>query len=89
MSRPDDQLMEFPCRFAIKAMGMAGEDFDALVVSLIRPHVEDLGEGAVSTKPSSAGNYVSVTVTIEAHSRAQLDAIYRSLSAHERVLMVL
>ncbi len=89
MARQDDQLMEFPCRFAIKAMGLAQDDFDVLVVSLVRQHVTDLSEGAVSTKPSAAGKYLSVTVTFEAKSREQLDNIYRSLTGHERVLMAL
>jgi putative lipoic acid-binding regulatory protein len=89
MARRDDQLLEFPCSFAIKAMGLAEDDFDALVVSLVRQHVDDLGGEAVSSKPSSAGKYLSVTVTIEAQNREQLDNIYRSLHAHERVLMAL
>lgn len=89
MTRHDDQLMEFPCAFAIKAMGLATDDFDALVVSLIRPHVKDLTEAAVSTKPSKGGKYTSVTVTFQAQSREQLDNIYRCVSGHERVLMAL
>ena len=89
MARQDDQLMEFPCSFAIKAMGLATDDFDALVVSLIRPHVKDLTEAAVSSKPSKGGKYTSVTVTFQAESREQLDDIYRSVSGHERVLMAL
>lgn len=86
--RPDT-LMEFPCTFAIKAMGLAAEDFDALVFSLVRQHVPDLAEGAVRSKPSAAGKYVSVTVTFTATSREQLDDIYRTVSGHERVLMAL
>lgn len=82
-------LMEFPCRFSVKAMGLAADDFDALIFSLIRQHVPELSEGALNSKPSAAGKYLSVTVTFEARSRAQLDEIYHSLSAHERVLMAL
>ena len=84
-----NQLMEFPCTFAIKAMGLAEDDFDALVVSLVTEHVTDLKEGAVSVKPSAGGKYLSVTVTFEAESREQLDNLYRSVTAHERVLMAL
>ena len=85
----DDSPLQFPCDFPIKVMGKAAEDFDALVVSLVRRHVADLAEGAVQLRPSSGGRYVSVTVTIQATSREQLDNLYRELSAHERVLMVL
>jgi hypothetical protein len=86
---PQQTLMEFPCPFTIKAMGAAADDFDALVASIVRQYVPDLGEGAVRSKPSKAGNYLAVTVTFEAESRAQLDNIYRALSGHERVLMAL
>lgn len=92
MSDENDQketLLEFPCRFAIKAMGLATPEFDATVVEIIRRHAPDLSEGAVQTRPSSGGKYLAVTVTIEAHSRDQLDAIYMELTAHEQILMSL
>lgn len=88
MQERPDTLFNFPCDFRIKVMGLAAPDFDALVVSLVRPQVEDLSEGAVTCKPSANGKYVSVTVTFTARSREQLDAIYRALTAHERILMV-
>ena len=84
-----DDVFEFPCRFSVKAMGLASDDFDATVVEIVRRHVPDLSEGAVTSRPSSAGKYLSVTVTFEARSRAQLDAIYQALTDHERVLMSL
>lgn len=88
---PEDQetLLEFPCRFPIKAAGKAGEDFDTLVVEIVRRHVADLTEGAITTRQSSGGKWVSVTVVIEATSKAQLDAIYRDLSAHDKVVWAL
>lgn len=81
--------LEFPCRFPIKAMGLAEDGFDVLVVSIVRRHVPQLAEGAVQTRLSRGGKYVSVTVTIEAGSREQLDRIYYDLSAHERIIMAL
>ena len=91
MNRPTDEetLFEFPCRFSVKAMGLAEDDFDALVAGIVRAHVPELGEGAVRSRPSKGGKYLSVTVTFEATSKAQLDAIYQALTAHERVLMSL
>lgn len=85
----EDTLLSFPCRFPIKVMGRSEGDFDVLVVDLVRRHVAGLGEGAVRLRPSANGVYVSVTVTIEAQSREQLDAVYRELTAEARVLMVL
>lgn len=84
-----ESLIEFPCDFPIKAMGESGNDFDALVVAIIREHVSDLNEGAVNSKQSSGGKYTSVTVTIQAISQLQIDTIYRSLTAHERIKYVL
>ena len=85
----DDSLLEFPCDFPIKAMGEATFGFDALIVGIVRQHVPDLNEGAVSVRESRGGKYLSVTVNIRATSKAQLDEIYMALSSHERVLMVL
>lgn len=85
----DDTLLDFPCDFPVKAMGLATEDFDRRVAELVRRHAPDLGEGAVRSRPSQGGKYLAVTVTVRATSRAQLDAIYRELSACEAVLMAL
>jgi len=84
-----ESLIEYPCDFPIKAMGKTSDDFDALVVSIIREYLPDLNEGAVSTKQSSGGKYTSVTVTIQATSQLQVDTIYQSLSSHERIKYVL
>lgn len=89
MSTPPTLEMEFPCVFPIKAMGNAAEDFDAVVVSIVRRHAPDIAEGAVKTRASAGGKYLSVTVTIHATSRAQLDAIYQDLVDCDRVLMAL
>lgn len=89
MTEKDESLLEFPCDFPIKAMGKACDDFDALVYRLVRPHAPDLSENAITTRASRQGNYLSVTITVRATSREQLDAIYRELTACEQILMVL
>lgn len=85
----EETLLEFPCDFSIKAMGLHSADFDALVAEIVRRHAPDLGEGAVQTKTSKGGKYLSVTVTITATSKKQLDSIYQDLTDHEMVLMSL
>jgi len=85
----EETLLEFPCQFPIKAMGKAGLELDMLVVEIVRRHVVDINEGAVSTRPSKDGNYMAVTVVVEAHSKQQLDAIYQDLTDHPHVLMAL
>ena len=82
-------MLEFPCRFPIKAMGKAGEGFDSLVARLVRRHAPDLGEDAVTLRESRGGKWVSVTFVIEATSQQQIDAIYRDLSACEKVVWAL
>lgn len=84
-----DSLFEFPCQFAVKAMGKSSDGFDAIVVEIVRRHVSDIKEGAVTCRPSKAGTYMSVTVMIEATSREQLDAIYQGLTDSPDVLMAL
>jgi putative lipoic acid-binding regulatory protein len=79
--------MTFPCDYALKAMGLAEPGFDALIVELVQRHGPAVREGAVSSRPSKNGKYVSVTVGFRVESRAQLDAIYDTLTAHEKVLM--
>jgi len=89
MSEQEETLLEFPCEFAIKAMGPADVGLDEIVVTIVREHVEDLKEGNVNTKQSSGGKFTSITVTITATSKKQLDAIYQKLSDHEHVKYVL
>ncbi len=83
------QLLEFPCAFPIKAMGKSGDAFEAAVLKIMHLHVPDLGEGAVTSRPSQGGKYTSITVTVTATSQRQLDDIYRALTAHPDVLMAL
>lgn len=82
-------LLEFPCDFPIKAFGRGGEDFDLRVVEIVRRHTSDLRENNVSSRPSKGGRFSAVTVTIRARDQAQLDAIYRELSACPDVIMTL
>lgn len=89
MPATDSSLLQFPCAFPIKVMGRATPEFELTVVSIVRKHAPDLAEGAVTTRASKQANYVAVTVTVNAQSQAQLDAIYRELTACSEVLMAL
>jgi uncharacterized protein len=81
--------LEFPCVFPLKAIGKDQDDFAAFITEIVRRHAPELNDAAVSTRVSSGGKYVSVTATFVAQSQEQLDAMYRELSSHERVLFVL
>ena len=78
---------DFPCGYAIKALGMAEQDFAELVVEVVTRHCQKVRKAEISLRPSRNGKYVSVTVPIEADSLTQLDAIYAELTAHDKVIM--
>lgn len=85
----EETLLEFPCQFPIKVMGKTGDEFELAVLEIFRRHVPDLADDAIKQRPSSKGNYLSITVTFNATSKVQLDAIYMDLSACEHVAMSL
>ncbi|TAJ95887.1 MAG: DUF493 domain-containing protein [Gammaproteobacteria bacterium] len=89
MADANDTLMRFPCDYPIKALGRAAEDFDLLVVGIVRKHVPDLLEGAVTTRLSRGDRFVSVTVNVRAENKQQIDNIYLDLTANKNVLVAL
>ncbi len=86
----EETLFEFPCEFAIKAMGKHAEGvLEATVMEIVSRHAPDTHNHKVKAKPSKDGNYLSITITIEAQSKKQLDAIYQDLVDHPHVLYAL
>lgn len=86
---PGDTLLEFPCDFPLKVMGAAGEGFAQSVLEAVLRHAPDFDATSMEMRPSRGGNYLSLTCTIRARSREQLDALYRELTAHPLVKIVL
>ncbi len=84
-----ETLLEFPCEFSVKAFGIHENEFDLVVVEIVSNHLNKYSDYSVATRESSNGKYLSVSVTITAESKTQLDAIYNELSNHERVTMAL
>ena len=85
----DESLIEFPCSFPIKMMGRDTPEFRTLARALVEKHAGAVDDSAVQAAQSRKGNFVSVTITINATSQEQLDAIYEDVSSHEDVLMAL
>jgi putative lipoic acid-binding regulatory protein len=85
----NESLLEFPCDFPIKVMGKAHPEFQETIVTVIRSFDSGFDANSVETRPSSGGNYVGLTVTVRATSRAHLDDIYRALTGHPMVKVVL
>ena len=82
-------LLEFPCRFPIKAMGKQSDQFEALITRIVLGHAELWPDEPVRTNESTKGSYVSVTVVVEATSQEQLDTIYQELTDCPEVVMAL
>lgn len=91
MSAPETrtELLEFPCDFPLKIMGARAEGFAQAVVEVVLQHAPDFDASTLEMRASSGGNYLGVTATIRATSRAQLDALYGALVAHPMVKVVL
>lgn len=85
----DDSPLNFPCEFPIKAMGRAHCGLEETVWGIIRAHAAEADRAGLAITESRNGRFVSVTVTITATSRDQLDAIYADLQAHDDVLATL
>ena len=86
---PEQSLIEYPSRFPIKVLGANVEGFSEAVVAMVRSFDPGFDAASVETRPSRAGNYLGLTVTITATSREQLDELYRTLSTHPMVKVVL
>lgn len=82
-------MYEFPCDYPIKAIGLANPEFEFAVFSILEKHVDKLEDCQVSRKMSRYDKYISITVSITAESHSQLEALYRDLTSHELVLVVL
>jgi len=84
-----DSLIEYPSRFPIKVMGAKVDGFVHAIVELARRHNPSFDASTIELRDSRAGNYLGVTITITATSREQLDDLYRALSSHPMVKVVL
>ncbi|MET0987155.1 MAG: DUF493 domain-containing protein [Steroidobacteraceae bacterium] len=82
-------LFQFPCDFPLKVMGRRSDEFRTLVMEIVERHVGSLDPTRVQQRASKDGNYLSVTCTLRAESKEQLDELYRELTACEQVLYVL
>lgn len=86
---PDQSLIEYPSRFPIKVMGAHVDGFVEAIVSVARQFDPGFDASTVEQRPSKAGNYLGLTITITATSREQLDELYRTLTSHPLVKVVL
>jgi putative lipoic acid-binding regulatory protein len=81
--------LEFPTSFPIKVMGKRADGFAQEIVAVVLRHAPDFDASSLEMRASREGNYLSFTATINATSREQLDGLYRELTGHPMVTMVL
>ena len=86
---PEQSLIEYPSAFPIKVMGAHVEGFVEAIVSVALQFDPAFDASTVEQRPSKGGNYLGITITITATSREQLDELYRTLSTHPMVKVVL
>jgi putative lipoic acid-binding regulatory protein len=82
-------LLEFPCEFPIKVVGRREDGFAQAVSEIVQRHAPEFAPSSLGMRASRNARFLSLTVTITARSKAQLDALYRELSGHPLVMMVL
>ncbi|MDP3082082.1 MAG: DUF493 family protein [Rubrivivax sp.] len=86
---PEQSLIEYPSAFPIKVMGVQVEGFVDAVLAVVHQFDPDYDVATLELRPSSGGKYLGITVTVTATSREQLDELYRTLSTHPLVKVVL
>jgi len=84
-----DSLIEYPSAFPIKVMGAHVDGFEAAMVLIALQFDPDFNHATIERRPSKGGNYMGLTLTVTATSREQLDELYRTLSTHPMVKVVL
>jgi len=88
-ANPTDSLIEYPSDFPIKVMGATHIDFAATIVDVVLEFDPSFHVGRMEVRPSGKGNFTGLTVTVRATSREQLDNLYRALSGHPMVKIVM
>ena len=86
---PKKSLIVYPSAFPVKVMGANGEGFTEAIVAIARNFDPAFDAATIESRPSKAGNYLGLTITVTATSREQLDELYRTLSNHPMVKVVL
>lgn len=89
MSPTQESLITYPSAFPIKVMGSNEDGFAQAIAEVVREHDPDFDPQSMEHRPSKAGNYLGLTVTVTATSREQLDNLYQALTSHPMVKVVL
>ncbi len=86
---PEQSLIEYPSQFPIKVMGAHVDGFVDAIAHVARQFDPAFDASTIEQRPSKGGNYLGLTITVTATSREQLDELYRTLTTHPMVKVVL
>lgn len=85
----EDSLIQFPCDLPIKVFGRNVDGFREKVVEIINANCVELPTDQIREQLSRDSGYTSLTITIQADSREQVDALYQALCDSDDIIMVL
>ena len=85
----EEELIEFPCDYPVKAMGFTADGFEEHVLKLVSKHAELTEPKQVTSRASSGGKYTSITVSVRARSREHLELVYAQLKEDEQIVYIL
>jgi putative lipoic acid-binding regulatory protein len=88
LGNPPEQIIKFPCPFPVTVMGLNNEAFKAAALDILKKHLRTEVADHTS-RLSSGGKYLSLSITFIAENRAQVDALYHELNDHDLVVMTL
>lgn len=85
----ETKLLQFPCDFPIKIIGLSTVNFISDIINIVRKHYPDIDTNAIKHNASEKGNYTAITVTVHALDQPSLDALYQDITKHPNIKMVL
>lgn len=85
----EESIIKFPCHFTVKVMGKSTGDFEKIALAIIKKHFPTVTDSHIQKKSSKDNNFLSLSITVHAQSKMQLDALYQELTKTKEVLMAL
>ena len=85
----EESIIKFPCDFTVKIMGKSQGDFKKRALDIVKKHFPTITDAHIQKKYSKDNNYLSLSISVNAKSKIQLDALYQELSNTKEILMVL
>ena len=89
MTEPEAPKIEFPCDYPIKVLGRSSDAYQSIILDVFERHAPGFDRDTIEVRDSRKGTFTSLTITITATGKEQLDALHRDLMATGHVQMVL